>query len=160
MVYPHHARTDFPAVNAKTAASKTKPVMMQHMATDMPSENTARSAEEIMPLPYWSAPMSAVAEPVISSGALESAAARTDLRNGLYQRGHLRRPARLDHGTVHCDSLRHSRAVCSRCRQRHSDSHCNGYCPALSADGGRRRCRCHRDDRAAARRCTWDCAYG
>ena len=27
MVYPHHARTDFPAANAKTAASKTKPVM-------------------------------------------------------------------------------------------------------------------------------------
>ena len=83
MVYPHHARTDFPAANAKTAASKTKPVMMQHMATDVPSENTARSTEEIMPLPYWSTPMSAVAEPVISSGALESAATCTDLRNSV-----------------------------------------------------------------------------
>ena len=49
--------------------------MMQHMATGVPSENTARRAEEIMPLPYWSAPMSAAAEPVISSGTLESAAA-------------------------------------------------------------------------------------
>ena len=28
MGYPHHARTNFPAANAKTAASKTKPVMM------------------------------------------------------------------------------------------------------------------------------------
>ncbi len=73
--YLHHARTNFPAANAKTAASKTKPVMMQHMATGVPSENTARRAEEIMPLPYWSAPMSAAAEPVISSGTLESAAA-------------------------------------------------------------------------------------
>ena len=75
MVHPHHARTNFPATNAKTAASKTKPVMMQHMATGVPPENTARRAEEIMPLPYWSAPMSAAAEPVISSGTLESAAA-------------------------------------------------------------------------------------
>ena len=88
-----------------------------------------------MPLPYWSAPMSAVAEPVISSGALESAAARTDLRNGLYQRGHLRRPARLDHGTIHCNSLCPPLSFSPRERQRHGDSHCDGYRPALSADG-------------------------
>ena len=158
MVYPHHARTDFPAANAKTAASKTKPVMMQHMATDMPSENTARSAEEIMPLPYWSAPMSAVAEPVISSGALESAAACTDLRNDLYQRGHPRRVAWYNHGTVHCDSLRHPRAVCPRCRQRHGDSDCDGGCSALSVDGGRGCWRCHSNDGTATCGCAWDCA--
>ena len=111
-----------------------------------------------MPLPYWSTPMSAVAEPVISSGALESATACTDLRNDLYQRGHPRRPARLDHGAVHCDSLCHPRAVCPRCRQWHSDSHCNGCCPALSADGGRGYWRCHPDDGTAACGCAWDCA--
>ncbi|ERJ95751.1 hypothetical protein HMPREF1992_00306 [Selenomonas sp. oral taxon 892 str. F0426] len=129
-MYPHHARTDFPAANAKTAASKTKPVMMQHMATDVPSENTARSTEEIMPLPYWSTPMSAVAEPVISSGALESAAACTDLRNSV--------PARASSPCCLAQSrdypLRfHSSS--SRCLSSVLDSHFDRYCPALSADG-------------------------
>ena len=57
------------------AARKAKTAMIAHMASGEPSEKTARRIEEIMPLPYCKAPMSAAAEPVRSSGTLESAAA-------------------------------------------------------------------------------------
>ena len=61
--------------NAVMAESATDTAMMMHIAAGDPSELMASSAEEIMPLPYWSEPISAAAEPVTSSGTCASAAA-------------------------------------------------------------------------------------
>ena len=51
------------------AESTTDTAMMMHIAAGDPLELMASSAEEIMPLPYWSEPIKAAAEVAAFSSA-------------------------------------------------------------------------------------------
>ena len=60
---------------AASALSQTNRAIIQDIVHGVPAENAASIAEERMPLPYCSEPISAAAEPFISCGTLSRAAA-------------------------------------------------------------------------------------
>ena len=61
-------------VNAIAALARVKRVIIQPIVQGVPSLNIDKSNDEIMPLPYWSEPISAEADPA-ASGAVSNAAA-------------------------------------------------------------------------------------
>ncbi|GJL42735.1 hypothetical protein TUM17577_39440 [Enterobacter asburiae] len=61
-------------VSAIAALAKVKRVIIQPIVHWVPSLNIANSNDETMPLPYWSEPISAEADPA-AFGAASSAAA-------------------------------------------------------------------------------------